>query len=339
MKKFIGTLLINELVHAVRRRSDLPQENRHQFCIFIDEFQNFAYSEDFPILFMEARKLGIATTVAHQERYGQLLNNQKIQGATDAAANKIFFQLTANDASEQASEFAKEPTKEVKLEQPLVISQEPFSDLLKGHTNPVIQRFVRHYLRPINERQQNIKDEMEYARLSRLDYLDEAALHRIDEQMFERYLGAEKYFAMKEAQKSIARARNETKILETLWERSIVTRETIRFLNRTFVALMEGDLKPEPGEELFSMFFQECVRSYSRVPGQYVEALALYISLVYGNSMGIQKFRVPYQLILRSGMASFPTKPLYSLTRQRSKPGKQGVHIAATTWTLQRDRL
>src|SRR3954451_12406500 len=143
MKKFIGTLLINELVHAVRRRSDLPQEHRHQFCIFIDEFQNFAYSEDFPVLFMEARKLGVATTVAHQERYGQLLNNQKIQGATDAAANKIFFQLTANDASEQASEFAKEPTKEVKLEQPLVISQEPFSDLLKGHTNPVIHRFVR----------------------------------------------------------------------------------------------------------------------------------------------------------------------------------------------------
>jgi hypothetical protein len=41
-KKFIGTILLNELVHAVRNR---PEDERSQFCVFIDEFHNFASSD------------------------------------------------------------------------------------------------------------------------------------------------------------------------------------------------------------------------------------------------------------------------------------------------------
>src|SRR3712207_9323060 len=82
-------------------RSEIPEEKRHQFCIFVDEFQNFASAEDFSILFTEARKYGIATAIAHQERFGQFADNKKIAGATLAAVNKVAFQLTTPDRSEE----------------------------------------------------------------------------------------------------------------------------------------------------------------------------------------------------------------------------------------------
>ena len=95
IKKFIGTLFISELLHAVRNR---PENRRQQYCVFVDEFQNFTGAEDFTTLITEARKFGIATTIAHQERFGQFAENQKLIGATLAAVNKVFFQLTVKDA-------------------------------------------------------------------------------------------------------------------------------------------------------------------------------------------------------------------------------------------------
>jgi hypothetical protein len=132
MVKFIGTILLSELLHAVRER---PADKRGQFCIFIDEMQNFASSEDLATLITEARKFGIATTLAHQERYGQLGDNKKMLGATLAAANKIFFQLTVKDAQELASEFAeKVEATETRREEELNISEFPAQDLYrKGH--------------------------------------------------------------------------------------------------------------------------------------------------------------------------------------------------------------
>jgi type IV secretory pathway TraG/TraD family ATPase VirD4 len=56
--RIIGTILVSNLVHAVRHREQLPEAERHQFCIFVDEFQNFASSDDFAVLFTEARKYG-----------------------------------------------------------------------------------------------------------------------------------------------------------------------------------------------------------------------------------------------------------------------------------------
>jgi type IV secretory pathway TraG/TraD family ATPase VirD4 len=90
IKRFIGAILVSELLHAVRNR---PENNRNQFCIFVDEFQNFASSDDFTTLITEARKFGIATTIAHQERFGQFAENKKLLGATLVAVNKVFFQL------------------------------------------------------------------------------------------------------------------------------------------------------------------------------------------------------------------------------------------------------
>lgn len=65
------------------RSNTRPVDNRQQFNIFIDEFQNFASYQDVPTLITQVPKYGIATTLAHHERYGQLAGNPEIMGAPD----------------------------------------------------------------------------------------------------------------------------------------------------------------------------------------------------------------------------------------------------------------
>jgi hypothetical protein len=144
IKKFIGTILISELLHAVRNR---PQNWREQFCIFVDEFQNFASSDDFKTLITEARKYGIASTFAHVERFGQFAENQKLLGATAAAVNKIFFQSTVKDAQELAPEFAQKPEEtEARREAMLVISPHAVEDIWhNGHPNEYLTSIRDRY--------------------------------------------------------------------------------------------------------------------------------------------------------------------------------------------------
>jgi hypothetical protein len=144
IKKFIGTMLLSELLHAVRNR---PEDKRHQFGIFIDEVQNFASSDDFTTLITEARKFGIATTIAHVERYGQLGENRKLLGATAAAANKVFFQLIPVDAREMALEFAGAADEvKTRVGADLVISPRPVEDLWeRGHPDQPLMDIRRRY--------------------------------------------------------------------------------------------------------------------------------------------------------------------------------------------------
>ena len=131
---------MSELLHAIRNR---PEEERDQVCIYVDEFQNFASSDDVRSLITEGRKFGSAITFAHQERFGQFADNQKIMGASLASANMVVFQPTVIDAKELAPEFAKEAvTTETRLEPQLIVIAEPFTELLKkGHANPQITQY------------------------------------------------------------------------------------------------------------------------------------------------------------------------------------------------------
>src|ERR671915_1606825 len=176
-KRFIGTILVNDLLLAILTR---PSERRHQFSVFVDEFQNFVASGSIDILLTQARKFGIATTIAHQERFGQFSEDKKILGATAAAANKVFFQLAVNDARELAPEFAKAPTTtETRFEPKPVISQEPLFDLLKwGHANPKIQECIIKYMRPAYNNLDRLREEMETERMERMGFQDEATLYR-----------------------------------------------------------------------------------------------------------------------------------------------------------------
>lgn len=168
----VGNLLIDRLLHAAYAREAIPEEKRRHFCLYCDEFQNYATS-DFAKLITEARKYHIATTIAHQERYGQLEFDRRVLGATQATGHKVIFQLTPHDAEAVAWEFAKRPEparlEVLSEEERVVVAEERLERLedeiedgiepilaLKGdivahllkqpHDDPRVQAFVEKYV-------------------------------------------------------------------------------------------------------------------------------------------------------------------------------------------------
>ena len=63
--RLIGSILIGKLLLAAFSRADTPEGERRQFNLYCDEFQRFA-TTDFAMLFTEARKFRISTTLLNQ---------------------------------------------------------------------------------------------------------------------------------------------------------------------------------------------------------------------------------------------------------------------------------
>jgi len=62
---FLGLVLIPKILIAAMSRQDTPEENRRDFYLYVDEFQNFA-TQDFAIIMSEARKYHLNLIVANQ---------------------------------------------------------------------------------------------------------------------------------------------------------------------------------------------------------------------------------------------------------------------------------
>lgn len=63
--RLLGGLLITKLQLAAMERVDIPEVERRDFYLFVDEFQNFAV-ESFGSILSEARKYRLCLTMAHQ---------------------------------------------------------------------------------------------------------------------------------------------------------------------------------------------------------------------------------------------------------------------------------
>jgi len=63
--QFLGLLLIPKILSAAMSRANVPEEQRRDFFLYVDEFQNFA-TEDFAQILSEARKYRLNLTVANQ---------------------------------------------------------------------------------------------------------------------------------------------------------------------------------------------------------------------------------------------------------------------------------
>ncbi|MGD0576530.1 MAG: type IV secretion system DNA-binding domain-containing protein, partial [Candidatus Staskawiczbacteria bacterium] len=61
----LGALLITRLQLAAMSRVDIPEEDRKDFYLYVDEFQNFA-TESFANILSEARKYRLNITLGHQ---------------------------------------------------------------------------------------------------------------------------------------------------------------------------------------------------------------------------------------------------------------------------------
>lgn len=63
---FLGSLIATRLQLAAMSRVDIPENERRDFYLYVDEFQHFVASETFDGMLSEARKYRLCLTLAHQ---------------------------------------------------------------------------------------------------------------------------------------------------------------------------------------------------------------------------------------------------------------------------------
>lgn len=109
----LGALLITKLQLAAMSRVDIPEEERRDFHLYVDEFQNFA-TEAFANILSEARKYRLSLVLAHQ--YIGQLRFKLGEGYSDKLRDAIFgnigtivvFRVGAEDAEFLEKEFSPE---------------------------------------------------------------------------------------------------------------------------------------------------------------------------------------------------------------------------------------
>lgn len=97
----LGALLITAFAQAAEARQDIPEEERRDFTLYCDEFQNFA-TDSFASILSEARKWRLSLVAANQH-VGQLPDS--IRNAVFGNAGTIIaFRVGAQDAAILADE-------------------------------------------------------------------------------------------------------------------------------------------------------------------------------------------------------------------------------------------
>jgi len=102
----LGMILVGKILMAALSRTDLPQEQRKDFYLYIDEFQNFTTNSICQIL-SEARKYALNLIIAHQY-IGQLSKGQntEIKDAVFGNVGTIVgFKMGSEDAEFLVKEF------------------------------------------------------------------------------------------------------------------------------------------------------------------------------------------------------------------------------------------
>jgi hypothetical protein len=98
----LGSVITTKLYLAALERQDVPEEQRRDFYLYIDEFQNFS-TDIFPSILSEARKYRLNLTLAHQYIY-QLSENIR-HAVFGNVGTLIAFRIGSTDAKELAHEF------------------------------------------------------------------------------------------------------------------------------------------------------------------------------------------------------------------------------------------
>ena len=100
---FLGLILVPKILMAAMSRSDVPEAQRKDFYLYVDEFQNFA-TPDFAQILSEARKFHLGLCVANQF-IGQM--EEEVKNAVFGnCGTKIAFRVGVTDAQYLAHEFA-----------------------------------------------------------------------------------------------------------------------------------------------------------------------------------------------------------------------------------------
>lgn len=101
--RLLGGMLVTKLQLAAQERQNIPELERRDFYLYVDEFQNFA-NESFASILSEARKFRLNLIVAHQ--YIEQLDEQVAAAIFGNAGTIIAMRVGATDAEKLEPEFA-----------------------------------------------------------------------------------------------------------------------------------------------------------------------------------------------------------------------------------------
>ncbi len=101
--QLLGAMMITKIQLAAMSRVDLPEDQRRDFYLYVDEFQNFA-TESFANILSEARKYRLNLIMANQ--YIEQLTEQVRAAVFGNVGTLITFRVGAADAEELVKEFA-----------------------------------------------------------------------------------------------------------------------------------------------------------------------------------------------------------------------------------------
>lgn len=109
---FLGSMLVTKFQIDAMSRADIPEAQRRDFYLYVDEFQNFA-TESFATILSEARKYRLNLTMANQY-VAQLLidgNNSSLKDAVFGNVGSIVsFQIGSDDAEDMSLQFEEAVT-------------------------------------------------------------------------------------------------------------------------------------------------------------------------------------------------------------------------------------
>ena len=102
----LGALLVTSIQQAAMTRADVPEIERRDFSLYVDEFQNFT-TGSFASVLSEARKYRLSLIVAHQ--YLSQLNEETADAVFGNVGSIVTFQVGSDDAERLAEQLGKYP--------------------------------------------------------------------------------------------------------------------------------------------------------------------------------------------------------------------------------------
>ncbi len=103
--RLLGAMLITKIYLSAMTRVDVPEEERRDFYLYVDEFQNFA-TESFANILAEARKYRLNLVLAHQ--YVAQMEEEVADAVFGNVGTMIAFRVGAPDAELLEKEFSPE---------------------------------------------------------------------------------------------------------------------------------------------------------------------------------------------------------------------------------------
>lgn len=98
----LGAMMITNIQLAAMDRINIPEKERKDFYLYVDEFQNFA-TDSFASILSEARKYCLNLIIAHQ--YIEQLNEVVKPAVFGNVGTMVLFRIGASDAEELVKEF------------------------------------------------------------------------------------------------------------------------------------------------------------------------------------------------------------------------------------------